>query len=44
MTGSAAMTDNLERRRRLKNWALLIVLAAVSLLFYFITMVRFGGQ
>ena len=44
MMGSASVSDDLERRRRLKNWALLIVLAAVSLLFYFITMVRFGGQ
>jgi hypothetical protein len=40
----AAMTDDLDRRRRIKNWALLIVLAGMALLFYFVTMLRFGGQ
>ena len=44
MTGGAVMTNDLDRRRRIKNWALLIVLAAFSLLFYLVTMVRFGGQ
>lgn len=44
MNGLLAVNDDSERRRRIKNWALLAVLAAFSLLFYFITIVRFGGQ
>lgn len=44
MTGLAAVRDDLERRRRIKNWALLAVLAAFAILFYFVTIVRFGGQ
>jgi hypothetical protein len=38
------MSDDRDRRRRIKNWALLAVLAAMAVLFYFITIVRFGGQ
>jgi len=43
MTGCAVMADD-SQRRRMKNWALLVVLAALAVLFYFITIVRFGGQ
>ncbi len=44
MTGLVDMTNDLERRRRIKNWALLAVLAAFAILFYFVTIVRFGGH
>ena len=33
-----------ERRRRLRNWALLAVLAGLAVLFYAITIVRLGGS
>jgi hypothetical protein len=36
--------DNRQRRLRAKNWALLIVLGALALLFYVITMVRIGAH
>ncbi len=32
------------RRQRRKNWALLVVLASLSLLFYLITIVRMGNH
>lgn len=44
MIGTLAVNDDLKRRRRIKNWALLAVLAGFSILFYFITIVRFGGH
>jgi len=44
MMGAMAVNDELERRRRIKNWALLAVLVGFSLLFYLVTIVRFGGQ
>lgn len=44
MSGTLAVNDDLRRRRRIKNWALLAVLAGFSLLFYLVTIVRFGGQ
>jgi hypothetical protein len=43
MTAGGAMANDMDRRRA-KNWALLIVLAGMALLFYFVTMLRFGGQ
>jgi len=38
------MSDDRERRRRIKNLALLAALAGLALLFYALTIVRFGGQ
>ena len=38
--------ENMDERRRTiraRNWALLAVLVALALLFYVITLVRFGG-
>jgi hypothetical protein len=43
MTAGGAMAND-QGRRRAKNWALLVVLAGMALLFYFVTMLRFGGQ
>jgi hypothetical protein len=36
-----AESDAIQRRRRGRNWALLLVLVAMALLFYAISMVRF---
>jgi hypothetical protein len=41
---SAIMSDDKERRQRIKNLALLAALAALALLFYALTIVRIGGQ
>jgi hypothetical protein len=38
------MSDDRERRQRIKNLALLAALAGLALLFYALTIVRFGGQ
>ena len=42
-TAALSMDDRRRRRQRAKNWALLIVLFALSALFYLITLVRFGS-
>jgi hypothetical protein len=34
------MPDDFERRRRARNWAMLIVLLALSILFFAITIVK----
>jgi hypothetical protein len=36
--------DELVRRRRGRNWAMLIALLALSLLFYAMTWVKMGGH
>jgi hypothetical protein len=38
------VTSETRRRQRRKNWALLIVLVALSVLFYLITIVRMGNH
>lgn len=38
------VTAEARRRQRRKNWALLVVLASLSLLFYLITLVRMGNH
>ena len=38
------VTAETRRRQRRKNWALLIVLVALSVLFYLITIVRMGNH
>lgn len=43
MTGDATLSDDLGRRQRVKNIALLVALAAFAILFYFISMVKFGA-
>jgi hypothetical protein len=35
--------DDRERRRRARNWALLIALAGLAFLFYVVTIVRIGA-
>lgn len=39
---SRAEPDAIARRRRARNWALLVVLACVSVLFYAITLAKLG--
>jgi hypothetical protein len=44
MTVGELPLDDRQRRQRAKNWALLVVLGALALLFYVITMVRIGSH
>ncbi len=37
-------SDDLQKRQRAKNWALLAVLAGLALLFYVLTFVKMGAQ
>lgn len=39
-----ALTPEARQRQRRKNWALMIVLASLSVLFYLITIVRMGNH
>ena len=41
---SAMDNDDLQKRQRAKNWAMLAVLAGFALLFYFLTYVKMGAQ
>lgn len=41
---SAMDNDDLQKRQRAKNWALLVVLAGLALLFYFLTFVKMGAH
>ena len=36
--------DERERRQRARNWALLVVLAGLALLFYVVTIIRVGDS
>jgi len=40
----APLLAEARRRQRRKNWALMIVLASLAVLFYLITIVRMGGH
>jgi nicotinamide riboside transporter PnuC len=39
---SRAESDEIARRRRARNWAMLVVLALVAALFYAITLAKLG--
>ena len=41
---SAMDNDDPQKRQRAKNWAMLAVLAGLSLLFYFLTYVKMGAH
>ena len=43
MKDDDAERKEIERRQRVKNLAMLVVLAGLALLFYLISMVKFGG-
>jgi hypothetical protein len=43
MTGSAKGAGEMGKRQRVKNWAMLVVLAGLAILFYFVTVVKFGA-